>query len=180
MFDVLISVKKKENWEQVQRLQLSKLEPMRAPPTTATCLYSSRACRPTGIHVCKPCSSIRLACDMPYFSARGFVGSVIFHTPLGKWVTLEQNMLPVAASYKEEERQRCLARPTQWPLRTTVKWFTHLTNASMWKVFFQPWVFSLVSINSDQDVCPHTPRGQKRNIKHIVDSLLGHPFFGCL
>lgn len=48
---------------------------------------------------------------MPYVSARGFVGSVIFHTPLGKRVTLEQNTLPVAASYKEEERQRCLAPP---------------------------------------------------------------------
>lgn len=48
---------------------------------------------------------------MPYFSARGFVGSVIFHTPLGKWVTLEQNRLPVAASYREEERQRRLGPP---------------------------------------------------------------------
>lgn len=151
---------------------------MRAPPTTATCLYSSRACRPTGIHVCKPCSSIRLACDMPYFSARGFVGSVIFHTPLGKWVTLEQNMLPVAASYKEEERQRCLARPTQWPLRMTVKWFTHLTNASMWKAFFQPCVFSTrVGKLQAGYVSTHPERSEK---KHIVDSLLGYPFFGCL
>lgn len=27
---------------------------------------------------------IRLPCDMPYFSARGIAGSVLFHTPLGK------------------------------------------------------------------------------------------------
>lgn len=119
--------------------------------------------RPTGIHVCKPCSSIRLACDMPYFSARGFVGSVIFHTPLGKWVTLEQNMLPVAASYKEEERQRCLARPTQWPLRMTVKWFTHMTNASVWKVFFQPCVFSLVS-----RICAHAPREVRKETSNTL------------
>lgn len=79
---------------------------------------------------------IRLACDMPYFSVRGSVGSVLFHTPSGKWVTLEQNIPPVAARYKGEERQRWRGCLTWWPLKMTVKWLTFLTNAIMWKVCF--------------------------------------------
>lgn len=48
------------------------------------------------------------------------------------------------------------------------------------KSMFQLHVSLLAQLNSERDVCPHSLRGQKRNIKQIVDSLLGHSLFGCL
>lgn len=97
------------------------------------------------VHVCA-LYVIRPPCDMPYFSARGFVGSVLFHTPPGKWVTLEQNIPPVTARYRGKGRPRLemggggveggLTQPTRWPLKMTVKWLTYLTNAIAWRVCF--------------------------------------------
>lgn len=48
------------------------------------------------------------------------------------------------------------------------------------KSMFQSHVSLLLQLNYERDICPHTPRGQKKNIKQIVDSLLGHSIFGCL
>lgn len=117
---------------------------------------------------------------MPYFSARGFVGSVLFHTPPGKWVTPEQNIPPVTARYKGEERQRwrgCLTQPTRWPLKMTVKWLTYLTNAIMWKVCFSS-IFPHTPIAKLWTGCmfTHLTRSEK---KHQTDcwGLVGPGFF---
>lgn len=112
------------------------------PPSCTFHLLCVYAC--VCVHVCA-LYVIRTPCDMPYLSARGFVGSVLFHTPPGKWVTLDQtyHLWQHVTKAKEGRGWRWevggeggLTQPTRWPLKMTVKWLTYLTNAIVWRVCF--------------------------------------------
>lgn len=58
---------------------------------------------------------------MPYFSARGFAGSVLFHTPRGRRVTLEENTAPpVTVRHKEGEEAAAGSRGSAADLFTAM------------------------------------------------------------
>lgn len=119
---------------------------------------------------------------MPYFSARGFVGSVLFHTAPGKWVTPDQNIPTVTARYKGEERERWSRCPTQ---PTSDLWIWQWNGLPTWqmpwceKYVSAPYFLTQLQLNSEQDVCSHTSQGQRSNIKQF-ESLWDLAYYGCL